>query len=320
MYAPLVSIIIPTYNRAHLIGETLESVLAQTYINWECIVVDDGSTDETDELLADYCEKDIRFYYYHRPIDRPKGANACRNYGFELSRGEYINWFDSDDVMVNTRLEKMLRVLINDSTIDYCICATQNFEGELEDNNLKKEIEAIESSNVYEDYILGRISILMISPIWRKSLLVKFKLFDEKLFQSQDLDLYSRIVFNNQRVEFLSEVLIYVRRINNSITTINRKMNLHTDSFLEVKKRIINRTPKNKKIRDFNIKLVLWLFRYNLSNKKYLDCEKCLAFAKVQSKREPLFFKINLMKITLFYYVFKFFGRGDTKFKYLLKL
>ena len=64
MHTPLVSIIIPAYNRAHLIGETLDSVLAQTYINWECIVIDDGSNDNTSELLAEYCKKDNRFQYH----------------------------------------------------------------------------------------------------------------------------------------------------------------------------------------------------------------------------------------------------------------
>ena len=98
MNNPLVSIIIPTYNRAHFIGETLESVIAQTYENWECIVVDDGSTDYTDELMEYYCKKDTRIQYHHRPDIKPRGANACRNYGFGVSKGEYINWFDSDDL------------------------------------------------------------------------------------------------------------------------------------------------------------------------------------------------------------------------------
>lgn len=98
--SPLVSIIIPTYNRAHLIGETLDSVLAQTYQNWECIVVDDGSTDGTDEVMAAYMAKDTRFQYHHRPKDRLPGGNAARNYGFEVSKGEYIQWFDSDDLML----------------------------------------------------------------------------------------------------------------------------------------------------------------------------------------------------------------------------
>lgn len=95
----LVSIIIPTYNRAHLLGETLNSVMAQTYRNWECIVVDDGSTDHTNELLEFYNKKDSRIQYHHRPKSYPKGANPFRNYGFKLSHGEYVQWFDSDDII-----------------------------------------------------------------------------------------------------------------------------------------------------------------------------------------------------------------------------
>ncbi|WP_445734533.1 glycosyltransferase family 2 protein [Mariniflexile sp.] len=82
MNQPLVSIIIPTYNRAHLIGETLDSVLAQTHQNWECIVVDDGSTDNTDTVLKTYCQKDSRFQYHHRK-DRQKGAEELQNKFFK---------------------------------------------------------------------------------------------------------------------------------------------------------------------------------------------------------------------------------------------
>jgi glycosyltransferase involved in cell wall biosynthesis len=95
---PIVSIIIPTYNRAHLIGETLDSVLAQTYTNWECIIVDDGSTDNTDEVVEEYVKKDSRFKYYHRPDEHLPGGNGARNYGFKMSKGEYVNWLDSDDL------------------------------------------------------------------------------------------------------------------------------------------------------------------------------------------------------------------------------
>ena len=110
---PLVSIIIPTYNRVHLIGETLDSIIAQTYQNWECIVVDDGSTDGTDELMAAYVGQDSRFQYHHRPEERLSGGNAARNYGFEMSKGEYINWFDSDDLMHSEKLEKQVKTLHN---------------------------------------------------------------------------------------------------------------------------------------------------------------------------------------------------------------
>lgn len=101
----LVSIIIPTYNRAHLISETLDSIKAQTYTDWECIVVDDGSHDGTEHLLEYYAKNDSRFKYYKSPSSKPKGANACRNFGFEVSSGVFIQWFDSDDFMFEAFLE-----------------------------------------------------------------------------------------------------------------------------------------------------------------------------------------------------------------------
>src|SRR5690554_6998972 len=124
---PLVSIIIPTYNRAHLIGETLDSVLAQTYQNWECIVVDDGSTDNTDEVMAEYMAKDSRFQYHHRPEDRLPGGNAARNYGFEVSKGEYIQWFDSDDIMLQNFILDKVKVLNSFKGYDVVFSAYQKF-------------------------------------------------------------------------------------------------------------------------------------------------------------------------------------------------
>ncbi len=317
---PLVSIIIPTYNRDHLIGETLDSILAQTYTNWECIVVDDGSTDKTSELLDKYCKKDTRFQYHQRPKDRLKGANSCRNYGFELSSGVYINWFDSDDLMSMDHIGKKVAVLNKNIACDFCVCRTQNFSGKFLKSNLLTISKNDLTGNLYEDYILGRFSILMIAPLWRRVVFENKKLFDEELKQSQDLDLYSRIIYENRKIVYLPEVLIYVRRSNDSITTKNNNINIDVHSFLEVKKRIVDRTPKNTQIRNFNIKLVMWLFRYKLTNKNYQDCEKCLEFVKSQIKRKSNMSRINLMKVIWFYKVFKFFKRGDTRFKFLLKL
>ena len=101
--------IIPTYNRSDLLGNTLDSVISQTYTNWECIVVNDSSIDYTSELMEFYCEKDKRIKFYHRPHSLTKGANSCRNYGFEVSKGEYIQWFDSDDLMHPEKLNLKLK-------------------------------------------------------------------------------------------------------------------------------------------------------------------------------------------------------------------
>jgi len=111
MAEPLVSIIIPAFNRAGLIGETLDSVLTQTYSNWECIVVDDGSTDNTKEMVQQYVDKDSRFILVDRPDTHKPGGNGARNYGFEISKGEYIQWLDSDDLMDKHKLQEQINYL-----------------------------------------------------------------------------------------------------------------------------------------------------------------------------------------------------------------
>ena len=85
MSKPLVSIIIPTYNRASLIKETLHSVQSQTYKNWECIIVDDGSIEDTALAIQEFL-RDIRMKFYNRPANKQKGASSCRNYGLELAK------------------------------------------------------------------------------------------------------------------------------------------------------------------------------------------------------------------------------------------
>ena len=107
----MVSIIIPTYNRAHLIADTLESILEQSYPNWECLIIDDGSTDATKILIQRYCDSDKRIQYHQRPSNKPKGANACRNYGLQKAKGAYIVFFDSDDLMTNNHLELKLKTI-----------------------------------------------------------------------------------------------------------------------------------------------------------------------------------------------------------------
>lgn len=127
MKKPIISIIIPTYNRAQIIGETLDSIQAQTYKNWECIVVDDGSTDDTEQVMSNYLSKDMRFRYFHRPSDKPKGANACRNYGLEVSKGKYVNWFDSDDLMKPHFLARKLEFLEQEN-VDFVVSQSLNFD------------------------------------------------------------------------------------------------------------------------------------------------------------------------------------------------
>jgi glycosyltransferase involved in cell wall biosynthesis len=218
MDLPLISIIIPSFNRAPVIGETLDSVMAQTYENWECIIVDDGSTDNTSEMVAEYVNKDNRFQYYNRPSERPKGANACRNYGFELSKGEFVNWFDSDDLMHADFLLKKLNVLNDDNVLDFCSCVNSTF--------CKKPCDVVEiqkptimqSENYIEDYLIHGLYFFTPSPLWRRTFLSNKELFDESLHRSQERDFHFRMLIENPAYTYINEVLFFVRIDGDSIS------------------------------------------------------------------------------------------------------
>ncbi|MDT8415690.1 MAG: glycosyltransferase family 2 protein [Flavobacteriaceae bacterium] len=189
---PLVSIIIPTFNRAHLIGETLDSVLAQTYANWECIIVDDGSTDNTDAVVQAYVEKDARFRYFHRPPEHLPGANGARNFGFKMSRGGFVNWFDDDDVMLEDFLLNKVNA-INKQT-DIII----NFGYFVDDSlNVIRKNKANENQidNLYKTYALWECEIFICSVLFRKSFLKGKKLFDLKILKGQEAELFSRLFY-----------------------------------------------------------------------------------------------------------------------------
>lgn len=104
---PAVSVIIPTYNRAHLIGRAIQSVLDQTYQDFEIIVVDDGSTDNTEEVVTDFNDERLRYIR----LEENSGTSAApRNTGIKVARGKYIAFQDSDDEWLPEKLEKQMRV------------------------------------------------------------------------------------------------------------------------------------------------------------------------------------------------------------------
>jgi glycosyltransferase involved in cell wall biosynthesis len=210
----MVSIIIPVYNRAHLIGETLNSILNQTYTNWECIVVNDGSTDETKLIVQQYEKKDNRIKLYNRPKHYLKGANACRNYGFEKSTGKYINWFDSDDVMNSTFIQKKVELLEKEK-LDFVISHSTNFD------EAGNETSIFDKSNEGKDIIaenfIGNIInwITMDAMVTRES--IAELRFNEVLKSGQEYNFYSRYLLNKPKGKFMHECVAKRRIHANSI-------------------------------------------------------------------------------------------------------
>src|SRR5215831_15925290 len=103
---PLVSVIVPAYNYGSLIGETLDSLRNQTYNNWECWVIDDGSTDNTSEVVRVYCKSDPRIKYLPQ---MNSGPSVARNNGIRHSRGSYLQFLDADDLLEKRKIEHHVR-------------------------------------------------------------------------------------------------------------------------------------------------------------------------------------------------------------------
>lgn len=213
----LISIIIPTYNRAYLIEDTLNSIAAQTYTNWECIVVDDGSTDNTKDVVERFAEKDYRFQYHVRPNNRKKGANACRNYGFEISKGDFINWFDDDDIMHSEKLTLQIEKLIN-TEYNFSVCQSVQFENSVEDV-LGHRSEVVISKSPFSDYLMQNIIWLTQAPLWCKQFLEKMSyLFDEELLSAQEWEFHCRVLNICEEYNVVNKPLVYLRKHQASIT------------------------------------------------------------------------------------------------------
>ena len=120
----LISIIMPSYNQGLYLPEALDSVLAQTYTNWECIIVDDGSKDNTPEVSKAYCAKDSRIQYIYQ---ENSGVSAARNNGVAHSKGEYILPLDGDDKIAPEFLELTLQEIVKDRNIRVVYSDVQYF-------------------------------------------------------------------------------------------------------------------------------------------------------------------------------------------------
>jgi glycosyltransferase involved in cell wall biosynthesis len=129
MTEPVFSIIIPTYNRAHILSRAIDSVMAQTFNNFELIIVDDGSTDKTHECVKNYHDQRIKYFVH----DRNQGQSQATNTGIDLAKGEYVSFIHSDDEWLPAMLEKVYYVFQSDDEIAcvYTLFGSRNKYGKL---------------------------------------------------------------------------------------------------------------------------------------------------------------------------------------------
>ena len=212
----MISIIIPTFNRADLLPETLHSIQNQSDGDWECILVDDGSSDDTCLVLNDFAAKDPRFHVYHRKefSDR-KGANACRNKGIQKAKGHYLLFFDSDDLMQPDCISEHKKG-IEKSAADVHILPSVYFDETVEIPILKGDVF---SKDVIEKFFRKEIVWLTHNPAVKKEFLTKHQIeFDENLQAAQDWDFFMRILLAQPKLEISDYIGVKMRLHDNTIS------------------------------------------------------------------------------------------------------
>ena len=269
------SIVIPTYNRHRKIQKAIRSVQKQSYANWELLVVDDGSTDETETYLYQCSLTDQRITYLKRLEGRLKGASTCRNIGIENAKGRYIAFLDSDDEWKPDKLERD-KFWIEEKY------ARAIYSGIIIDNGdirYKAPTRHISSNETYEDLVFGGENFAQTSSmVVHREILQKIK-FNEKLKRPEDMDFFIK-VGNRSGWEFYDEdvTVLYweknVQRMNSS--------NLDSMRFFYEKHQIQVKSPDNC------ARFLTWLWvcaaRFEQSHKKFFKNELKKIFWKVKLK------------------------------------
>jgi glycosyltransferase involved in cell wall biosynthesis len=286
----MISVIIPTYNRGSLIRRSIDSILNQTYEDIEVVVVDDNSTDDTEDIINEIIDRRIKYF----KLNENKGACFARNKGVELSKGEYVAFQDSDDEWNVEKLSKQLNYLErNNLDIVSCrVCCIQN-----NNKNIFPKDTYISIEKIYYKNSIGTQTIL-----GKKTCFLEER-FNEKLSRFQDWDLAIRLL-RKYKIEILNDVLVKVYMQNDSISKNPQKAIKSLEQFLQFH-------GKNKKIMGYYNRLIgLYKMQDNNENyKEYFNKAFCL-----NPFNKEILFDFILCKFGLNKFHYKFYlKRGRFK-------
>jgi glycosyltransferase involved in cell wall biosynthesis len=281
-----------TYNRAQYIVESLRSIQNQTFHDWECLIIDDGGTDNTLEIITPLLKSDSRFKYFKRTNDYLKGLPGSRNYGLDIAIGDFIIFFDDDDIVHPLNLELCCNEL-NSNNVSYCRYLREVFYGEF---NLQFDL-----STNYDFFFMDEKNILQVlnyqlplnscAVLWKKECFLNQR-YVEHLKYSEEWELYSRILTSGIKGISIEKTLFYGRKHLNSVTgDFNTKnpqsRKSHTDAII-----LVINDLKNKKLLSHSITRYFIATSYNF--KEFQLFEKIIAALKLS------FF--DKIKWSFFYY------------------
>jgi len=229
LHSPIVSVIIPTYNRSEMLIRSIESVLYQTYKDFELIIVSDGSTDGTDKIVASYADPRIRFLKH----EKSRGASAARNTGIRASIGTYIAFLDDDDEWTHNKLEVQVPIIEKSAPEVGLVYAWMEYF----ENGKSRRIHAPElRGNVFVEMLDKQAIGGCPTVIIKREIIKNVGYFDESLLRGNDGD-YWRRISKQYQVDFVPEVLAKIFIGHENRISVNSHKNIN-DEIIAFEKRL----------------------------------------------------------------------------------
>lgn len=292
---PKVSIIIPSYNFGHHIGETIRSVQEQVYSNWECIIVDDGSTDNTADVAQLAARSDDRIIYIHQGN---AGVSAARNAGMAKATGDYLLFLDADDKISKEKLAIQVDVLENNPEIDISYSATFYFHNDKPEQlfltrSLKNEDRTPRINDAGFAVMRLFVGTNIFQPsasLMRRSAVKVTPWFKKELKAMEDWDFFLRLAFNGCHFAYCDNPAAFstIRIHDANATLISKQMSLGACYVRHQINQLIDdnetlSTPEKKELLKLNrkksIKCCRTLFLNNGINKETISIAS-LSFSK----------------------------------------
>lgn len=252
MSNPMITVVVPCYNYGRFVGETLESILQQSYTDWECIVIDDGSTDNTREVVEPYAAKYENIIYHYQ---KNGGLPNARNAGIRLAKGKYLQFLDADDLLESRKFERQMDCFKANPNLDLVYSGLRYFQNETPE-------KLIYSSSVFNSpwtldksgngkdllkYLIVSCSIMPPMPLIKKESVLRIGAFKEGMKSCEDWEFWLRCAYNNFQFQYIDEA------------GLRSKMRLHPSSMTRnrmvlVANMIIVRELLDEKLEDENLR------------------------------------------------------------------
>ncbi len=207
--SPIVSIIVPCYNQAHFLKESLQSVLDQSYAHWECIIVNDGSPDDTAIVAKQWCERNVRFQYVEQSNG---GLSSARNAGIRVAKGEFILPLDADDILDVDYLMKTVPELEQNRKLGIVSCYTRFFKNTIADSF--HELKPQGDRTIYLHYV----NQLVATSLYRKECWSAVGGYDETMKKGfEDWEFWLNVTKRSWDFKIIPEFLFYYRKAQQSM-------------------------------------------------------------------------------------------------------